>query len=103
MARVKQIYRFETVAEAGVALEGVMDEDAAFIADLVGVLVFCSTRRLRAGVSRMGLVNLRLEQKGRNILSKATWEQMHHHPQTGEPWMIWQQNASLFYTQTAIS
>lgn len=84
-------------------LEGVMDPKAAFIADLVGVLVFCSTRCLRAGVSKMGLVNLRLEQKGRNIISKATWARKHHHPQTRERWMIQQQNASLFYTQTAIS
>jgi hypothetical protein len=73
MARVEQTYHFEIVAEAGVALEAVMDPDAAFIADFVRVLVFCSTRCLRAGVSKMGLVNLRLEQKDRNIISKATW------------------------------
>lgn len=74
MATVKQTYRFETAAEAGVTFEGVADADTAFMADLVGVLVFCSTRRLRAGVSKTGLVNLRLEQKGKNIISKATLE-----------------------------
>ena len=49
------------------ALEGVTD--TVLMPDFEGVLVICSVRRLRAGVSKMGLVSLRLGQKNRIIIS----------------------------------